>query len=169
MDCSRAKCYSHERDSYPCHQGHIPHTLTNWTNSQPNFQEDALRIADGSLLNILLPLDIDALASLFVLRLGTLRSGPSPICVCLLSRSLYCGSFFLLYINNNKWMFRRWARVSRPASTCVSHALSIFPLNTVLSVQFWTFFKLILLLFCFQAINYVVIDLVKGGQNGGLV
>ena len=28
-------CYSCDRDSYPCPQGHIPRTLTNWANSRP--------------------------------------------------------------------------------------------------------------------------------------
>ena len=35
MDFSTAKCYSGDWDSYPCPQGHIPHTLTNWANSSP--------------------------------------------------------------------------------------------------------------------------------------
>ena len=28
MDCSTAKCYSHDQDSHPCPQGHTPHALT---------------------------------------------------------------------------------------------------------------------------------------------
>ena len=35
MDCSQAKCYSHEWDSYAWPQGYIPHALTNWANSPP--------------------------------------------------------------------------------------------------------------------------------------
>ena len=35
MDCSIAKCYNREWDSYPCAQGHIPHALTNWANQHP--------------------------------------------------------------------------------------------------------------------------------------
>ena len=30
MDCSTAKCYSSDQDSYPCPQGHQPHALTNF-------------------------------------------------------------------------------------------------------------------------------------------
>ena len=33
MDCSTAKCYSHDWDSCPFLQGHIPHALTNWANT----------------------------------------------------------------------------------------------------------------------------------------
>ena len=33
MDCSTAKCYSHDQDLYPCPQGYIPHALINWANS----------------------------------------------------------------------------------------------------------------------------------------
>ena len=35
MDCSTAKCYSIDWDSYPCPQGHLPGTLTNWATSLP--------------------------------------------------------------------------------------------------------------------------------------
>ena len=35
MDCSKAKCYICDRDSYPCPHGHIPLVLTNWANSPP--------------------------------------------------------------------------------------------------------------------------------------
>ena len=32
MDYSTAKCYSRDRDSYSCTQGHTPSALTNWAN-----------------------------------------------------------------------------------------------------------------------------------------
>ena len=35
MDSSTAKCYSSDRNSYPCCQGHLPHALTNWAVSPP--------------------------------------------------------------------------------------------------------------------------------------
>ena len=35
VDCSAAKCYNRDWDSYPCPQGHIPRTLTNSVNSPP--------------------------------------------------------------------------------------------------------------------------------------
>ena len=35
MDCSKAKCYSHDQDSYSCPHDHIPLALTNWANSPP--------------------------------------------------------------------------------------------------------------------------------------
>ena len=50
MDCSTAKYYSSDWDSYPCPQGHLPHALTNWAISphlangvkynNDNYEED---------------------------------------------------------------------------------------------------------------------------------
>ena len=37
MDCSTAKCYSHDRDSYPCPQGYIVHAITKRANPQPQY------------------------------------------------------------------------------------------------------------------------------------
>ena len=35
MDCSTAKCFSSDQDSYPSHQGKLPRALTNWAISPP--------------------------------------------------------------------------------------------------------------------------------------
>ena len=37
MDCSTAKCYSCDWDSYPSPQGYIPCALTNWANFHPSL------------------------------------------------------------------------------------------------------------------------------------
>ena len=37
MDYSTAKCYSRDQDLYPCPQGYICRTLTNWANSPSPF------------------------------------------------------------------------------------------------------------------------------------
>ena len=52
MDWSKAKCYSFDRDLYPCPHGHIPHALTNWANSPPRYIQDILRMG----LNIFIDL-----------------------------------------------------------------------------------------------------------------
>ena len=41
MDCRTAKCYSHDRDSYPCPQGHLSQALINWGTSPPLLAKTA--------------------------------------------------------------------------------------------------------------------------------
>ena len=56
MDCSTAKCFSHNQDWYPCFQGHIPRALTNWANS-PSHD----KIMSGMCVTIMLAMHVSQL------------------------------------------------------------------------------------------------------------